>query len=330
MSVKDIHISDYYYELPDERVAKYPLEKRDESKLLVYRDGTIDEKVFKDLPSELESGTLLVCNNTKVIQARLHFEKESGGRIEIFCLDPHDPADYQLSFSQTGRCQWRCMVGNLKKWKSGALLKVCDVAGRKVTLSAVRISGAGLNHLIEFSWDSDDISFAEILDSMGELPIPPYLNRATEERDKVTYQTVYSKIKGSVAAPTAGLHFTESVLNQLYTKGVKKVDVTLHVGAGTFYPVKSDDIGGHDMHTEVIEVSVDTISAVRASLGHVVAVGTTSVRTLESLYYIGCHLIKGDEDFFVRQKELGGLLCHYCGKSGEPSQFYQKEETISG
>ncbi|MBQ1850870.1 MAG: S-adenosylmethionine:tRNA ribosyltransferase-isomerase, partial [Paludibacteraceae bacterium] len=198
MSVKDIHIADYNYSLPDERIAKYPVAKRDESKLLVYRGGDIATKVFKQIPEVLESGTLLVCNNTKVIQARLRFEKETGGRVEIFCLDPHEPSDYQLAFSVTGRCVWHCMVGNLKKWKEGALKKDCIVAGKPVELKAVKLGGVGLNHTIEFSWNAPDVSFAEILDSLGELPIPPYLNRSTEERDKETYQTVYSKIKGSV------------------------------------------------------------------------------------------------------------------------------------
>lgn len=303
MSVKDIHITDYSYSLPDERIAKYPVAKRDESKLLVYRDGGITTKVFKQMPEVLESGTLLVCNNTKVIQARLIFEKETGGKIEIFCLDPMEPSDYQLAFSTTEGCVWHCMVGNLKRWKEGALKKKCVVAGKPVELKAVKHGGAGLNHTIEFSWNVKDVSFAEILDSIGELPIPPYLNRCTEERDKETYQTVYSKIKGSVAAPTAGLHFTENVLTQLAEMGIERAEVTLHVGAGTFYPVKSDSIGGHDMHTEVIEVKLDTLKAIRGSIGKIVAVGTTSVRTLESLYYIGCHLAKGKDDFFVSQWE---------------------------
>ncbi|MBQ1650871.1 MAG: S-adenosylmethionine:tRNA ribosyltransferase-isomerase, partial [Paludibacteraceae bacterium] len=303
MSVKDIHIADYNYSLPDERIAKYPVAKRDESKLLVYRGGDIATKVFKQIPEVLESGTLLVCNNTKVIQARLRFEKETGGRVEIFCLDPHEPSDYQLAFSVTGRCVWHCMVGNLKKWKEGALKKDCIVAGKPVELKAVKLGGAGLNHTIEFSWNAPDVSFAEILDSLGELPIPPYLNRSTEERDKETYQTVYSKIKGSVAAPTAGLHFTDEVLADLNAKGVSRAEVTLHVGAGTFYPVKSEDIGGHDMHTEVIEVTLDTLKAIRGAIGNIVAVGTTSVRTLESLYYLGCRLIDGNEEMFVGQWE---------------------------
>lgn len=302
-TVKDIRIDDYSYDLPDERIAKYPLAVRDESKLLTYLSGEIGTRVFRELPDVLPGGTMLVFNNTKVIQARLHFQKESGGVVEIFCLDPIDPLDYQLSFAAQGRCVWRCMIGRLKLWKSGALKKECLIDGKPITLSAVKLSSAGMVHSVEFSWDDSTISFAEILDSMGELPIPPYLNRKTEESDKRTYQTVYSKIKGSVAAPTAGLHFTENVLGNLDAKGIERAELTLHVGAGTFYPVKSDSIGGHDMHTEVIEVPLSTLKRIRASLGKIIAVGTTSVRTLESLYFMGCRVLKGDNEMFVSQWE---------------------------
>ncbi len=301
--VREIRMEDYFYDLPDERIAKYPLPKRDESKLLMYESGSISTKVFKELPKILPSETLLVFNNTKVIQARLHFKKESGGVVEVFCLDPIEPSDYQLSFSVTGKCVWRCMVGHLKLWKSGALTKNCVIDGKQVTLSAVKLSSAGLVHTIEFSWNDEKVSFAEILDSLGELPIPPYLNRETEERDKVTYQTIYSKVKGSVAAPTAGLHFTDEVLKELDAKGIGRAELTLHVGAGTFYPVKSDEIGGHDMHTEVIAVPIDTIKRIREYVGHIIAVGTTSVRTLESLYFMGCRLLKGNKEMFVSQWE---------------------------
>lgn len=303
MEVQKIQIANYDYDLPEERIARYPLEKRDESKLLLYKGGDISTKVFKELPTLLPADTLLVFNNTKVIQARLRFEKQTGGKVEVFCLDPIEPSDYQLSFSATGRCVWRCMVGHLKLWKSGTLTKNCVINGKLITLSAVKLSSAGLVHTIEFSWNDDKVSFAEILDSLGELPIPPYLNRNTEERDKVTYQTVYSKIKGSVAAPTAGLHFTQQVLKDLDAKGIGRAELTLHVGAGTFYPVKTDEIGGHSMHTEVIAVPLDTIKRIRESIGHIIAVGTTSVRTLESLYFMGCRLLKGNDDMFVSQWE---------------------------
>lgn len=301
--VREIRMEDYFYDLPDERIAKYPLPKRDESKLLLYKGGDISTKVFKELPELLPADTLLVFNNTKVIQARLHFQKESGGVVEVFCLDPIEPSDYQLSFSSTGKCVWRCMIGRLKLWKSGVLQKNCVIDGKLITLSAVKLNSAGMVHNVEFSWNGDNVSFAEILDSLGELPIPPYLNRKSEESDKRTYQTVYSKIKGSVAAPTAGLHFTEQVLKNLDAKGVGRAELTLHVGAGTFYPVKSDSIGGHDMHTEVIAVPIDTIKRIREYVGHIIAVGTTSVRTLESLYFMGCRLLKGNEDMFVSQWE---------------------------
>lgn len=301
--VRDIQMQEYFYDLPDERIAKYPLQKRDESKLLLYKGGEISTKVFKELPSVLPGGTLLVFNNTKVIQARLHFQKESGGVVEVFCLDPVEPSDYQLSFSATGKCVWRCMIGRLKLWKSGALHKQCVIDGKPVTLSAVKLDSSGMVHNVEFSWDASDVSFAEILDSLGELPIPPYLNRKSEESDKRTYQTVYSKIKGSVAAPTAGLHFTEKVLEELDAKGIGRAELTLHVGAGTFYPVKSDAIGGHDMHTEVIEVPLATLKRIRASIGNIIAVGTTSVRTLESLYFMGRRLLSGNDEMFVSQWE---------------------------
>ncbi|MCQ2359871.1 MAG: S-adenosylmethionine:tRNA ribosyltransferase-isomerase [Paludibacteraceae bacterium] len=301
--VREIRMEDYSYDLPDERIAKYPLPKRDESKLLLYKGGSISTNVFKELPELLPADTLLVFNNTKVIQARLHFKKESGGVVEVFCLDPIEPSEHQLSFSATGRCVWRCMIGRLKLWKSGALHKQCVIDGKLITLSAVKLNSAGMVHNVEFSWNGDNVSFAEILDSLGELPIPPYLNRKSEESDKSTYQTVYSKIKGSVAAPTAGLHFTEQVLKDLDAKGIGRAELTLHVGAGTFYPVKSDEIGGHDMHTEVIAVPLDTIKRIRESIGHVIAVGTTSVRTLESLYFMGCRLLKGNKEMFVSQWE---------------------------
>lgn len=303
MSVKDIHIADYTYLLPDDRIAKYPLTDRSSSKLLVYKGGEIKTEVFRSLPSQLPSGSLLVFNNTKVIQARLRFEKETGGKVEIFCLDPVEPSDYQLAFAQKGSCVWRCMVGNLKKWKSGALVKNCKIDGKPLEFSAVKLEGTGMVHTIKFQWNSDDVTFAEILNSLGELPIPPYLNRKTEESDKKTYQTVYSKIDGSVAAPTAGLHFTKDVLSDLDAKGFGRAELTLHVGAGTFYPVKSESIGGHDMHTEVIEVPLSTIKTIRERLGYIIAVGTTSVRTLESLYHIGCRLLGGNTELFVSQWE---------------------------
>lgn len=302
---KHIKISDYNYPLPDERIAKFPLPVRDQSKLLVYRHGEISETRFTSLPDYLETGELMIFNNTKVIQARLHFRKETGALIEIFCLEPIQPNDYVLNFQQTSHAAWLCMIGNLKKWKEGSLHKEMNVKGHAITLTATRGECRGTSHWVDFTWDNPEITFADILEVFGELPIPPYLNRETQESDKETYQTVYSKIKGSVAAPTAGLHFTERVLQALRDKGVDLEEVTLHVGAGTFKPVKSEEIEGHEMHTEYISVNRQTIEKLIAHGGKAIAVGTTSVRTLESLYYIGVtiasHPDAGQEELHVRQ-----------------------------
>ncbi len=284
---KHIKISEFNYPLPDERIAKFPLSNRDESKLLVYHQGEVSEDRFTSLPNYLEAGEMMVFNNTKVIQARLHFRKETGALIEVFCLEPIQPNDYVLSFQQTRKCSWLCMVGNLKKWKEGSLKRTIEVKGHEVTLSATRGECRGTSHWIDFEWNDDTLTFADVLEAVGELPIPPYLNRDTQESDKETYQTVYSKIKGSVAAPTAGLHFTERVLKALDEKGIDREELTLHVGAGTFKPVKSEEIEGHEMHTEYISVNKRTIEKLIAHGGKTIAVGTTSVRTLESLYYIG-------------------------------------------
>lgn len=302
---KHIKISDYNYPLPDERIAKFPLPVRDHSKLLVYRHGEVSETRFTSLPDYLEAGELMIFNNTKVIQARLHFRKETGALIEVFCLEPIQPNDYVLNFQQTSHAAWLCMIGNLKKWKEGSLHKEMNVKGHTITLTATRGECRGTSHWVDFTWDNPEITFADILEVFGELPIPPYLNRETQESDKETYQTVYSKIKGSVAAPTAGLHFTERVLQALRDKGVDLEEVTLHVGAGTFKPVKSEEIEGHEMHTEYISVNRQTIEKLIAHGGKAIAVGTTSVRTLESLYYIGVtiasHPDAGQEELHVRQ-----------------------------
>lgn len=302
---KHIKISDYNYPLPDERIAKFPLPVRDQSKLLVYQHGKISETIFTSLPNYLEPGMLMIFNNTKVIQARLHFRKETGALIEIFCLEPIQPNDYALNFQQTSHSAWLCMIGNLKKWKEGALHKEMTVKGQTITLTAQRGACHGTSHWVDFTWDNPEVTFADILEVFGELPIPPYLNRETQESDKETYQTVYSKIKGSVAAPTAGLHFTERVLSALKDKGVDLEEVTLHVGAGTFKPVKSEEIEGHEMHTEYISVNKTTIEKLIAHHGEAVAVGTTSVRTLESLYYIGVTISQNpdasQEDLHVKQ-----------------------------
>ena len=298
---KHIKISEFNYPLPDERIAKFPLAERDSSKLLVYRHGEVSEDSFTSLPHYLEAGEMMVFNNTKVIQARLHFRKETGALIEVFCLEPIKPNDYVLSFQQTQECVWLCMIGNLKKWKEGTLKRTIEVKGKEITLSATRGECRGTSHWVNFAWDDDSLTFADILEVVGELPIPPYLNRETQESDKKTYQTVYSKIKGSVAAPTAGLHFTEKVLKALDEKGIDREELTLHVGAGTFKPVKSEEIEGHEMHTEYISVNKRTIEKLITHGGKTIAVGTTSVRTLESLYYIGLLLSQNSD---ANQEEL--------------------------
>lgn len=301
---QQISIEDYNYSLPDERIAKFPLPKRDESKLLLYRDGKVSESIFKHITDYLPEGSLMVFNNTRVIQARLLFQRATGAQIEVFCLDPAAPHDYELIFQQTEACNWICLIGNAKKWKEPVLSREITVAGQTVRLSAEKVQSYGETHQVRFSWDGG-FSFAEVLDAAGELPIPPYLHRKTEESDLKTYQTVYSKIKGSVAAPTAGLHFTPEVLADLDAKGFGREELTLHVGAGTFKPVKSETIEGHEMHTEYISVRRSTIEQVMQNFGKIIAVGTTSVRTLESLYYIGVtlatHPDATSEELVVRQ-----------------------------
>ena len=267
----------------------------------------------------------MVYNNTKVIQARLHFRKDTGALIEVFLLEPAEPADYEQMFQQTERCSWLCLVGNQKKWKEGTLQREIDVKGEKVVISATRRGEHGTSQWIDFQW-SGGVSFAEILDIMGELPIPPYLNRETQESDKTTYQTVYSKIKGSVAAPTAGLHFTDRVLKDIDAHGIEREEVTLHVGAGTFKPVKSDTIGEHAMHTEYIAVRRHTLERLLAHNGEAIAVGTTSVRTLESLYYMGLKVMQNpdikEEALHVNQWEPyhgDGFYCDSEAFTEEPS-----------
>lgn len=307
MDTKHIQIKDFNYNLPDERIAKFPLAKRDNSKLLLYRHGEVTEDVFHNIAQYLPKGALMVFNNTKVIQARLHFRKETGALIEVFLLEPYMPADYEQMFQTTDHCTWLCMIGNLKKWKEGTLKRTFDVKGKEVTLVAERKEDVHKSYRVDFSWDASDVSWAELLDAVGELPIPPYLNRETQESDKTTYQTVYSKIKGSVAAPTAGLHFTPEVLADIDRHGIDREELTLHVGAGTFKPVKSEEIQDHEMHTEYICVHRQTLEKLIRHEAKAIAVGTTSVRTLESLYYIGVKLEKtldlSEEELHVCQWE---------------------------
>ena len=294
--LKEIKIEDYTYDLPDERIAKFPLEQRDASKLLIYDNGKIDEKHFYEVPEILESGKMLVFNNTKVIYARILFQKITGAMIEVFCLEPYQPSDYVQSFAASGKCEWKCMVGNLKKWKGGTIYCYYHFEGKEYRLAATQKYREENDVIVEFTWDTP-VSFSEVLESCGRIPIPPHLNRESEENDKIRYQTVYSKNEGSVAAPTAGLHFSLPVLRALREKGVAIEELTLHVGAGTFRPVKSETIGGHDMHTEHISVRREVVEHLYTHSENVIAVGTTSVRSLESLYWMGVKRIQGDEDF---------------------------------
>jgi S-adenosylmethionine:tRNA ribosyltransferase-isomerase len=307
MNTKQIKISDYDYELSEDRIAKFPIPQRDHSKLLIYNKGNVSEDVFYNISHYLPKGSLMIFNNTKVIQARLHFKKETGANIEIFLLEPYSPSDYELMFQSTSHCSWVCIIGNLKKWKDSALKKDFYVRGEHVIMSAERIQNLNNSYLIDFKWDSNNVTFADFLENVGELPIPPYLNRETQESDKVTYQTVYSKIKGSVAAPTAGLHFSKGVLTDLDKCDIDREELTLHVGAGTFKPVKCEEIEGHEMHSEYICVNRRIIEKILEHDMSAIAVGTTSVRTLESLYYIGRKLRKNpnasEEQLHVNQWE---------------------------
>ena len=294
MDTKNISISDYNYELPDERIAKFPVTPRDHSQLLVYDNGNIIDDHFYNLPQYLPKGALMVFNNTKVIRARLHFHKDTGALIEVFLLEPYAPAEYEQMFLTRGHCQWLCLVGNLKKWKEGKLTLTIANNQYPITVKASRGAMVGTSHIIEFDW-SGEVTFAELLEAAGQLPIPPYLNRETQQSDLTTYQTVYSKIKGSVAAPTAGLHFTPEVLAALDAHGIDREELTLHVGAGTFKPVKSDTMGGHVMHSEHICVRRQTLEKLLKHNCSAIAVGTTSVRTLESLYYMGLKVMANPE-----------------------------------
>jgi S-adenosylmethionine:tRNA ribosyltransferase-isomerase len=286
----NIDISDYTYDLPDERIAKYPLQQRDGSKLLVYNRGEITRRIFYELPGILEPDDLLIYNDTRVIQARLKFEKKTGSKIEIFCLEPHDPADYARAFQQSSRAVWKCLVGNAKRWKNGTLEMEVALSGRQLKLYAEKAGRLKDAFLVRFCWEPEDIPFGEILDTAGSTPIPPYLNRDDEAGDKISYQTVYSHFEGSVAAPTAGLHFSDSVLSGIAAKGIRKTSLTLHVGAGTFRPVISRDIYEHTMHEEHFSVPRSSIEALQRHSGNILAVGTTSTRVLESLYWLGARL----------------------------------------
>jgi S-adenosylmethionine:tRNA-ribosyltransferase-isomerase (queuine synthetase) len=331
LETQQIEIVNFTYDLPDHRIAKHPLQNRDLSKLLIYRNGEINESVFNHLPDQIEPGTKMVYNNTKVIQARLIFHKETGARVEIFCLEPLNPADYNLAFQATQKSTWKCIVGNSKKWKSGVLSMPFFVGDTEYQLQAERIQLLDGAQEIQFSWNHDELSFSEVLEQTGKIPIPPYLNRDTEEGDLIRYQTVYSKYEGSVAAPTAGLHFTDKVFAEMDAKGIEREELTLHVGAGTFKPVKSEQIGDHEMHTEHIQVTAESLRSIAAAKNGVIAVGTTSVRTLESLYWMGVKILTEAEDpKLLKQWEAYQLPKHHTvEESFQAICSYMEENEIS-
>ncbi len=295
MDITDIKIADFDYPLPEERIAKYPLAQRDQSKLLYLKNNRIEEKIFSDIPNLLPTNALLLFNETRVIQARLLFKKSTGAHIEIFCLEPVEPVnDFQLAFQQKPPVVWKCLVGNARRWKTGRLETKLQIRNREVHLFAEKKEKLTDAFLISFSWEPEEISFADILESSGLTPLPPYLHREAEESDKTRYQTVYARLNGSVAAPTAGLHFTNNILKQLENKGIDKDKLILHVGAGTFKPVSTDTIGAHEMHTEQIRVPIDTLKHLYHADGKfVIPVGTTSMRSLESLFWIALRIHLG-------------------------------------
>ena len=312
----ELLISDYNYPLPEDRIAKFPLERRETSKLLVYEKGGISESRFARIGEALPAGAMLVFNNTKVIRARLVFYKPTGARIEIFCLEPHDPADYERAFAVKGSCRWSCIVGNLKKWKDDELHIDFEADGRAQRLTARKVGQTDKEQIIEFSWNGDQ-SFGQLLETLGRIPIPPYLCRESEELDNSRYQTVYSKFEGSVAAPTAGLHFTPEIIAELQNTGHLTDEVTLHVGAGTFLPVKTDEVTRHKMHTEHFEIRLSTIRNLIDHLGEVIAVGTTSCRTLEAVAakYGEIKACSGNTDIFlypgVKFNCIDGLITNF-------------------
>lgn len=310
MHPKQIAITDFTYHLPSEKIALHPLEKRDQSKLLIYKEGGIKEDIYKNIVDHLPGNSLLIFNNTKVIPARILFKKETGGTIEIFCLEPFEEnAEYTTVMSKTGSAKWKCMIGGASKWKEGGLTKKIKIKNEEIELTATLNQKLVDAYVAEFSWQPSHYSFSEIIEEAGEIPLPPYIKRDVEEDDKERYQTIYAKHKGSVAAPTAGLHFTHEVFSSLENKNIKNDFVTLHVGAGTFKPVKSDTMHEHEMHAEWIDVSVSTIENILNNIsGNIIAVGTTSLRTIESLYWMGVKAIlnpdQSIEELAIKQWEV--------------------------
>lgn len=313
---RHIDINDFDYDLPNERIAKFPLAERSESKLLVYDNGSISESRFRNVADHLPAGAMLVFNNTRVVRARIVMHKPSGARIEVFCLEPHRPADYERAFAMRGESEWSCVVGNLKKWKEGEVTINFEYEGVQHRLSAEIVERGTREHIVRFRW-SVDLSFGELLELLGRIPIPPYLNRDSEEIDNSRYQTVYAKYEGSVAAPTAGLHFTPELITSMRERGIDFEEVTLHVGAGTFLPVKEENAAHHPMHTEHFIIQRSTIQRLRASYGRIVSVGTTSVRTLESLSALAWRIKscgQPDVERTVGQWELYDIPVEFTGE----------------
>ena len=327
-----IDINSYNYELADERIAKYPLAERSDSKLLVYRKGDIEENKFNNIGGVIPANSMFVFNNTKVIRARIIMHKPSGARIEVFCLEPSLPADYEHAFSVKGECEWSCIVGNLKKWKSGPVEINFEFNGSQEQLRGYLVHNGGREHIVRFEWTAD-MTFGELLEYLGKIPIPPYLNRDTQEIDYSRYQTVYSKFEGSVAAPTAGLHFTSKIIEDMRGSGFEFDEVTLHVGAGTFLPVKEEDATKHPMHTEHFEITKATVENLLRKWGSIVAVGTTSVRTLESLSALAWRIDQSgtpNETATVGQWELYDIPTSFTGdKALQTLLDYMTKEGLS-
>ncbi|MBO5984312.1 MAG: S-adenosylmethionine:tRNA ribosyltransferase-isomerase [Rikenellaceae bacterium] len=328
---RHIDINDFDYPLPDERIAKFPLAERSDSQLLIYRNGEITRSHFRSLAEHLPAGSMLVFNNTRVIRARLIMHKESGARIEVFCLEPHSPSDYERAFAVKGCCEWSCIVGGVKKWKQGHIAINFDYEGAPSSLRATLVERGVREHIVRFEWDLD-LTFGQLLEYLGRIPIPPYLNRDSEAIDLTRYQTVYSKFEGSVAAPTAGLHFTDAMIEQMRASGFDFGEVTLHVGAGTFLPVKSDNAAEHPMHTEHFEVTLSLLERLLAHEGDVTAVGTTSVRTLESLPVLAWRINQSgdpDTDRTIGQWEAYDIPAQYSGREVlEELIAYMKREGV--
>ena len=304
MHPKNLSIKDFTYHLPDEKIALHPLAERDSSKLLVYQNGTIQDDVYKNITGYLPENSLLVFNNTKVIKARIRFQKSTGGIIEIFCLEPVEAiSEYSTVMNKKEKVKWKCMIGGAGKWKEGLLEKQLIINSQELIIKAALIEKLREAYVVEFCWTPANLSFAEVIEQCGDIPLPPYIKRNTEAGDTKRYQTVYAKAEGSVAAPTAGLHFTEKIFRQFTEKKISKDFVTLHVGAGTFKPVKATSMEEHEMHAECISVGIDTIENLLQNLQHTcIAVGTTSARTLESLYWMG---VKVFLQHGIKQLELG-------------------------